>query len=231
MNEEENQVRFQFLSVLSHELKSPVNAIEGYLQIMQDKQAGDQIDQYEVMIQRSMERLKGMRTLINDLLDLTKLDSGAKNRDIKPVDLTEIFRVARDTIEPVARQRNVKVLPAKEEELYINADRGEMEIIMNNLLSNAVKYNIEGGEVRVNLLRENGTTQIIVEDTGIGMSEEEVGRLFQEFVRIKNIKTRNISGSGLGLSIVKKLVDLYGGSIDVKSEPDHGSTFKVSIPA
>lgn len=230
MNEEGQQLRFQFLSVLSHELKSPVNAIEGYLQIMKDKQVGDNIDDYKMMIDRSMERLKGMRTLIIDLLDLTKLESGKKTRDIKAVDVTEVFRIARDTIEPLADQRNVKVLPIQDEGIYINADRGELEIIFNNLLSNAVKYNREGGEVRTSIKNINGNLSISVEDTGIGMTEEELSKLFQEFVRIKNMKTRNITGSGLGLSIVKKLVDLNHGEIAVESKPDEGSKFTVILP-
>jgi signal transduction histidine kinase len=230
MNEEGQQLRFQFLSVLSHELKSPVNAIEGYLQIMKDKQVGDNIEDYKVMIERSLERLKGMRTLISDLLDITKIETGVKTRNFKPVDVTEVFRIARDTIEPLAIQRNVKVHPVQEEEIYINADRGEIEIIFNNLLSNAVKYNRDGGEVMVHLEKQNGKLEISIKDTGIGMTEEEVSKLFGEFVRIKNMKTKNITGSGLGLSIVKKLVELYDGEIKVESQPDVGSEFTVTIP-
>lgn len=230
MSDESEQLRFQFLSVLSHELKSPVNAIEGYLQIMQDKQVGENIDDYKVMIDRSLERLKGMRTLITDLLDLTKIESGVKTRSFKPVDITEVFRIARDTIEPLAQQRNVKVLPVQDEGIYINADRGEMEIILNNLLSNAVKYNKDGGEVAVQLSKDEKQLYIAVADTGIGMSEEEVSKLFGEFVRIKNMKTKNITGSGLGLSIVKKLVEMYDGEIKVESEPDKGSKFTVTLP-
>jgi two-component system, sensor histidine kinase and response regulator len=230
MNEDGRQLRFQFLSVLSHELKSPVNAIEGYLLVMKDKQAGSDLDNYKVMIERSLERLKGMRSLINDLLDLTRMESGKKKREITSVDITEVFRVTRDTIEPLAAQKNVKIHPIVEEGIYINADRGEMEIILNNLLSNAVKYNREGGDVHVQLRKKDGQTLFEVEDTGIGMAEEEVAKLFQDFVRIKNQKTKNITGSGLGLSIVKKLVDLYQGEVIVESTPDVGSKFTVILP-
>ena len=230
MNEEGKAIRFQFLSVLSHELKSPVNAIEGYLNIMKDKQVGDEIEAYKIMIDRSLERLKGMRTLIMDLLDLTKLESGKKTREIKPVDVVEIVRIAKDTMEPVAIQRNVNINFDYNGSLYIQGDREELEIILNNLISNAVKYNIENGQVYVNLKSENGHVDISVEDTGIGMTEEEVATLFQEFVRIKNVKTKNITGSGLGLSIVKKLVELGGGYIEVESVPDEGSKFLVRLP-
>lgn len=230
MNEDGQQLRFQFLSVLSHELKSPVNAIEGYLLVMKDKQAGSDLDNYKVMIDRSLERLKGMRALITDLLDLTRMESGKKKREIVSVDITEVFRTVRDTIEPLAVQKNVKIHPVVEEGVYINADRGEMEIILNNLLSNAVKYNRDGGDVHVQLKNKDGKSLFTVEDTGIGMTEEEVTRLFQDFVRIKNQKTKNITGSGLGLSIVKKLVDMYQGEVTVESTPDVGTKFTVILP-
>jgi len=230
MNAEGKQIRFQFLSVLSHELKSPVNAIEGYLNVMKFKQAGENLDAYEVMIDRSLERLRGMRNLIMDLLDLTKLESGKKTREIKQVDVVEMIRIAKDTMEPIAIQRNVNVNFDFEGSLYIKEDREEMEIILNNLISNAVKYNKEGGEVFVGLKDRGNKIEIKVRDTGIGMTKEETALLFQEFVRIKNMKTKNITGSGLGLSIVKKLVELAHGEVTVESTPDVGSTFTVLLP-
>ncbi len=232
MDEAGKQVRFQFLSVLSHELKSPINAVEGYLNIMKDKQVGDNIEDYETMIERSIERIKGMRNLIMDLLDLTKLESGKKKREIKDTDIRSIAQMAIDSIEPMAIQRNVKVDLNAPEDLYFKADPDEMEIVFNNLISNAVKYNKEGGHVDISISVKNAELIIRVADTGIGMTEEELASLFQEFVRIKNAKTRNITGSGLGLSIVKKLVEVnYRGEISAESEPDKGSTFSVKLKA
>jgi signal transduction histidine kinase len=111
----------------------------------------------------------------------------------------------------------------------MRADEGELEIILNNLISNAVKYNEEGGRVDVSLGAEDGQVRIEVSDTGNGMTQEEADKLFGEFVRIKNEKTRGISGSGLGLSIVKKLVSLYEGDVQVSSEPGVGTTFTVHL--
>lgn len=230
MREEGRQIRFQFLSVLSHELKSPINAIEGYLQIMRERQAGNELSSYDVMIDRSIERLKGMRNLILDLLDLTKLESGRKQREIKKFDLWEIIKVARDTIEPMAIQRNVKIYMENGEDCLVKADPREMEIILNNLISNAVKYNRENGEVRICLKKQSGGVGLVVEDTGIGLSEEDQKILFQEFARVRNEKTQFISGSGLGLSIVKKLTDMYAGTIGVESRPDQGSRFTIQLP-
>lgn len=230
LNKEGKQIRFQFLSVLSHELKSPINAIEGYLRIMHDKQAGDNIDSYMTMIDRSMERLNGMRNLILDLLDFTKLESGKKTRTLKKVDLYEIINIAIDTIRPVAIQKQVELFLNGEENTYLLTDQNEMEIIMNNLISNAVKYNKEGGKVMITLNSNEKDIQIIVEDTGIGMTEDEMSKLFHDFVRIKNAKTKNVTGSGLGLSIAKKMIELNNGKIDLQSIPDVGSTFTVSFP-
>jgi len=230
LNNAGKEIRFQFLSVLSHELKSPINAVEGYLKIMQEKQVGDNIDDYQVMIDRSITRIKGMRNLIMDLLDLTKMESGKKIREIKNIDIHELAKLTIHSIEPLAIQRNVAIYFDAEENIYMNADSDEIEIILNNLLSNAVKYNKEGGKVNFTIKVLNDEIKFIVHDTGIGMTEEEISRLFHDFVRIKNKKTIDITGSGLGLSIMKKMVDLYGGTIDVSSVPDEGSTFTVTLP-
>ncbi|MDT8309313.1 MAG: ATP-binding protein, partial [Bacteroidales bacterium] len=226
---EERQARFQFLSILSHELKSPVNAIEGYLNIMKDRQAGDDLKDYDMMIARSLERIKGMRTLIMDLLDLTRIESGAKQRSLRKIDVTEIARMAVHSIEPLAKQKNIKIELSADDEAWLMADDKEIEMILNNLLSNAVKYNVEDGKVSVVITTDNNYISIQVQDTGIGMSKEEVDKLFGEFVRIKNAKTSKITGSGLGLSIVKKMAEMYDGNIAVESEPDKGSKFIVNL--
>lgn len=230
LNKEGKQIRFQFLSVLSHELKSPLNAIEGYLKIMEEKQVGPNIEDYEAMIDRSLIRIKGMRNLIMDMLDLTKLESGKKTREMKKVDINELAKLAMDTVEPLAIQRNVKLNYNADDKLMLNADPDEIEIILNNLLSNAVKYNKEGGEVFFNI--KNGSSNMVfkIEDTGIGINEDDKEKLFKEFTRIKTDKTRDITGSGLGLSITKGMVEQYNGNIEVNSKPDVGTTFTVSLP-
>ncbi len=222
--------RFQFLSVLSHELKSPINAIEGYLRMIKDKQLGDTIDDYMEMIDRSMERIKGMRSLISDLMDLTRIESGSKKRNLQKLDIADIAKTAIDSFEPMAQQQNIKIHLEGEENIYMNADKNELEIIFNNLVSNAVKYNKENGEVYVSLNKDDDKLTISVTDTGIGMSQDDIDLLFQDFVRLKNAKTQAVPGSGLGLSITKKMVDMYNGTINVDSEPDVGSKFIVNLP-
>ena len=230
MKEDSKQVRFQFLSVLSHELKSPLNAIEGYLRIMKEKQVGEEVDDYMEMINRSMERIKGMRTLIFDLLDLTRIESGKKTRDLRNIDLHDVVKDVIATVEPLAIQRNIEIMLDCEANLYLNADKNEMEIILNNFVSNAVKYNKEDGKVYITILKKDGQVVMSVEDTGIGIKKEDQALLFQDFVRIKNEKTKLVTGSGLGLSIAKKIVGLYNGTIDMESEPDKGSKFTITLP-
>jgi two-component system, sensor histidine kinase and response regulator len=224
------QIRFQFLSVLSHELKAPLNAIEGYLKMAKERQLGDKLEDYDEVFSRTLERIHGMRTLILDLLDLTKVESGKAQRNLQDIDLIASMQVAIDAIQPYAIQRDIGIRVHNPGDVVMQADANEIDIIFNNLLSNAIKYNKIGGFVDISVDRTDGHVQIKVVDTGIGMTEAEMGKLFHDFVRIKNEKTKNITGSGLGLAIVKKLAENYGGTIEVTSIPDQGSTFIVSLP-
>jgi len=230
MNLEGRQVRFQFLSVLSHELKAPLNTVEGYLRMMQEKKSGEFIADYLEMIDRSLFRIQGMRNLIMDMLDLTRLESGKKSRAIEPVKISEIARLSMDAFQPMSIQKSVEMYLNCQQEAIIMADKKEIEIALNNLISNAIKYNKDGGRVDVNIGIENNHAIIKVSDTGIGMRPEDVNRLFEDFVRIRTDETRDISGSGLGLSIVKKILDVYGATIQVESQPGEGSSFSIIFP-
>jgi len=228
--EERRQVRFQFIRVLSHELKAPLAAIEGYLDLIDSRTAGDDLAAYDEMIHRCQVRLDGMKKLIFDLLDMTRIESGQKKREITRVDLTDLARASVESFEPDARNRNITVNFHRSEPLEIAGDRGELEILFNNLVSNAVKYNRDGGQVDIHIEEpDDAHATIRVSDTGIGMSQEETAKLFEDFVRIKNAKTRNITGSGLGLSTLKKLAQLYNGDVTIESQPDVGTTFTVTL--
>jgi len=231
LTQENRQVRFQFISILAHEMKSPLAAVEGYLQLILTKPLGDQVDAYREMLNRSVIRLEGMRKLIHDLLDLTAIESG-RRRHLQPILLQELIGTALESVLPECEQRQIRICSEIPEQFSLHADRSEIEIIMNNLISNAVKYNRDGGQIDIQVKPDAANDQltIIVSDTGIGMSPDESKRLFDDFVRIKNVKTRNILGSGLGLSTVRKIVQLYNGNIDVVSEPDHGSVFTIILP-
>jgi two-component system sensor histidine kinase/response regulator len=227
--EEKRQVRFQFISVLGHELKAPLAAIEGFLQILKDGSAGSDPAVQQQIVDRALARSVGMRRLIAELLDLTRIESGQKRREFTAVDVREVAQAALDGVTAAAGGRKIALALHGPDRVPVVADRGEIEILFNNLLSNAVKYNRDGGRVDVTIEPIDSGLRLEVADTGIGLSPEEVARLFQEFVRINNDKTRTIPGTGLGLSIVKKLAQLYGGDVSVQSEPGVGSRFVVQL--
>ena len=227
---EGKKVRYQFLSVLSHELKAPLNALEGYLRMMQEKQAGERIEDYADHIDRSLQRIQGMRNLIMDLLDFTKIRLERKEEKIQEVDLAEVAKGAIVTVQPYAIQMEVTINLDVRNDSTIMADPEDMEIIFNNLISNAVKYNKFGGKAEITIDSSENEVFLIFTDTGIGISEAERENLFREFMRVKNERTKNISGSGLGLSIVRKVIELYHGTIKVDSTPDLGTVFTVRLP-
>jgi two-component system, sensor histidine kinase and response regulator len=229
MAREKRHVRFQFISVLAHELKAPLGAIEGYLNIIEAHTLGDDLAPYEGMVERCLCRIDGMRKMIADLTDLTRIEAGSKKRELVDIDFLEVAKTAIETSTPAADERDIAIAIKAPQTLVMLADRGEIESVFNNLISNAVKYNRNGGKVEVALSLVDAVVAIRVTDTGIGMTPEEAARLFKEFVRIRNEKTKDILGSGLGLSIVKKIALLYDGNAHLERSDDTGSTFTVEL--
>ncbi len=231
LTEEKRQVRFEFISVLAHELKSPLGAVAGYLDILKTRELGDDLASYDSMIDRCLIRIGGMHKLIHDLLDLTQIESGRKNRQLATVDLRAAAMGVIEVYEADARQKNVSIRLHADDAFSILADAEEIAMLLRNLISNAVKYNRDGGTVDVVLAKHEGEISVVVTDTGIGMTPEETSHIFSEFARVKNENTAQIEGSGLGLSIVKKLAQLYNGSVKVESQPNVGTTFTVILDA
>jgi signal transduction histidine kinase len=197
---------------------------------MQERKAGDRIEDYDKMIESSLARIKSMRNLIMDMLDLTRIESGKSKREIRETDLTLVAKSAVDTMIPLAVQRDVSINLLQSEPIPYPADTEEMEIVFSNLISNAVKYNVSGGKVNCSILATNQGVVIEISDTGVGIAADDIPKLFQEFSRIKNRCTKDIPGSGLGLSIVKRIVVLYKGKIEVESKVGEGSTFRITLP-
>jgi signal transduction histidine kinase len=181
------------------------------------------------MVERSIMRVDGMKKLIGDLLDLTRIESGQRERVIKRLDMAELAKASMELFAVEAERRGISVHLETDGDVELLADPGEAEIVLNNLISNAVKYNRDGGSVTVKLGRKGDVTRIEVSDTGIGLTAEETGKLFNEFTRIKNEQTVKILGSGLGLSTVRKIANMYDGDATVTSEPGVGSTFVVTL--
>lgn len=223
------RVRFEFTRILGHELKAPIAAVSGYLYLLRDHILGDDVTAYDESVGRSLKRLDQMRKLIVDLLDMTRLESGEKVRELEWLNMREVVDSALELVETEAEHRSITLVQEGADGIEIWGDRGELDMMLNNLVSNAVKYNRDGGSVTVTLAMGAAGLQIEVTDTGIGMAPEDVEKLFGEFVRIKTDETRNILGSGLGLSILKRLASLYGGEVSVTSESGQGTTFRMQL--
>lgn len=181
--EEKRQVRFQFVRVLGHELQAPLAAVEGYLHMIQDRALGDDVGAYGEVLQRSYVRLDGMRKMIADLLDLTHIESGSRQRELAELDLCTVANAALETLASQAQAAEVTLEVHAEGPIRLLADRSEIEMILNNLLSNAIKYNRPGGRVDVTLSQQGAESTIVVADTGIGMAEEDSARLFDSTLR------------------------------------------------
>ncbi|HNZ48649.1 MAG TPA: ATP-binding protein [Candidatus Hydrogenedentes bacterium] len=225
---EKKRVRFQFISVLAHELQVPINAIENYLRVMRDRTLGEDMKSYDAYLDRCLLRSEYMRKMISDLLDLTRIESGERARTLEPCNLVEAARLAMDALAGEAAQRGIELV-LDTRRVSILADHTEIDIILNNLISNAIKYNRDQGKVEIAFYKKGDEVKIQVADTGIGMSAEDCSRIFNDFARIKNTRTSRILGSGLGLSTVKKIALLYNGSVSVSSVPDEGTTFTVIL--
>ena len=226
--EEKQQVRFEFIRVLGHELQSPLNAVGGYLEMMKDRQLGGELAAYMEIVGRSLARRRHAQADPRPARpDANRI--GTQNRTLGPVDVAALAGAAVETVQAEAAARKIAVRVHAAGPVAMTADAREIEMLLNNLVSNAVKYNRDGGSVDVTIERCGPTVALRVADTGIGMTPEETARIFNEFVRIENERTSHILGSGLGLSLVKKIAQLYHGTAEVESRPDAGSTFTVTL--
>jgi len=226
-----DRMKSQFVLMVSHDLKAPLAAIEGYLDIILSGAAGDDEDRHRAMLERCRERAHSLQDLIKDLLDLTSLESGKISRQLEPVNLADVVNRCADLLKVSADERGIAIRVDTPEGLpAVEADVREMEQVFNNLISNAIKYNRPNGEVRVSLTAGDGYLRADVADTGIGIPEDDLCRVFDEFCRVRSEETSKISGSGLGLTIVKRIVEAHFGRVEVESEWGKGSVFSVLLP-
>lgn len=230
LEEEKKRVRFQFVSVLAHELKSPLNAVEGYLNILRDATESLDDARRRRMLERCVVRMHSMKGLIGDLLDMTCIESGERERSICRVDVKEVADEVVEMLKSESEEKDISIEVRTVGTHFADADREEVRIILNNLISNAIKFNKDGGSVDVELEGGVGEFVISVSDTGVGIANEDMPDLFKDFVRIRDQSTAGIPGSGLGLSTVKKIAELYGGEVAVRSKKGVGSTFSVRLP-
>jgi two-component system phosphate regulon sensor histidine kinase PhoR len=223
------QEKSRFMSLVAHELKSPLAAVQGFLKVIL---SGQELapEQLQRLIERCSERVDGMAQLVRDLLDLSRSEA-APERHLEEIALEEILTDVLEQNEPLAERCAVTVethLAAEVPALY--ADRDDLLRIFGNLVSNALKYNHPGGTVTISSRNQGDRLWVEVADTGLGIPPEALARLGEEFFRVNSPERRNIVGTGLGLSLVKRTLEACGGSLRIDSTPGEGSRFTVLLP-
>ena len=224
-------MRSQFVNMAAHELKAPLSAVQGFLELIVDKALGDNQELYEQYLTRSLDRTKALVSLINDLLNISRMEAGTIRREIEKLNMKTLIQDRLDYFKDEMAQNNLSLSINIQEDLHIQADQREILRVLNHLIGNAIKYNRPNGEITISAVQDGHYVKIAVKDTGIGMTAEEKSRLFEDFFRAKNKYTREITGTGLGLTIVKKIIDAYNGMIEVESEFEEGSEFTVYLPS
>lgn len=224
-------IKNQFVSMVAHELKTPMAAVQGFLNIILDKNFELSEEKFRDYLSRSVLRLKSLTDLVNDLLDISRMEIKTKQREIESINIVDIISSTVQLLEIEIKKKELSLEKKIQPDLpQIKADVNEITRLLTNLLSNAIKYNKEHGKIIVEAFSSANYLILKVADSGIGVKPEEKDKLFNEFYRAKNEKTRGISGTGLGLSIVKKIVDSYYGKIEVDSIYGEGTTFTISLP-
>ncbi|MFL5501160.1 MAG: ATP-binding protein [Gemmatimonadaceae bacterium] len=228
--EKANRLKSEFLASMSHELRTPINALIGYASLMLDRIYGDLTPRQEEGLNRIQGAAQHLLALINDILDLAKIEAGRMPLHLDDVTLGDIMTEISQQIEPLVKKKqlafNVEI-PSKS--LVLHTDRTKVKQILLNLLSNAVKFTHHGG-IKVMVMRDEEDLRFDVTDTGIGIREVDLESIWEDFRQVDQSRTREFGGTGLGLSITRKLVDALGGHVFAASNFGHGSTFTVVLP-
>jgi two-component system phosphate regulon sensor histidine kinase PhoR len=226
-----DELKSDFVSMVAHEIRSPLNSVLAQLKVILDGLAGDLTEKQRDILNRSSDRIKALSDLSTELLDLARIESGLITQEKEPLKMGEILKDQSKFYEAKAKEKGIKLETTLLPELpHLLGSRMNMEEVISNLISNAIRYTPEGGRVTLDAAVKDNYLCISVRDTGFGIPKEDLGRIFDRFYRVKNEKTRFIAGTGLGLSIVKSIVEAHHGMIEVESEIDHGTTFYIYLP-
>jgi PAS domain S-box-containing protein len=230
--EKTNRAKSDFLANMSHELRTPLNSVIGFSEVLEDQMFGPVNEKQREYIQNILNSGRHLLSLINDILDLSKVESGKMELELSKFLLRELLDASMMMLRERALKNGIQLHLdcAPEAEVQIVADQRKLKQILFNLLSNAVKFTPAGGIVNVSTVRAGDVVEISVADTGIGIREEDLPKLFQAFTQLESVYTKEYEGTGLGLALTRELVELHGGRIGVKSEFGKGSRFSFTIP-
>jgi signal transduction histidine kinase len=225
------RMKDEFISIASHELRTPLTSIMGYVSLLLDGEVGALTAEQQSFLQivdSNAERLIG---LVNELLDISRIEAGRIQLTLHPLDLREVVQAVCKDLRTVSRSKRITtVVQLPLEPIRVQADRDRLIQVLTNLLSNAYKYSLENTTVTIQGITQDGTAQVNVVDQGMGISEADQAQLFSKFFRADSARRQGIAGTGLGLSITRSLVEIQGGRIWVSSCLEHGSTFSFTLP-
>ncbi len=228
--EKANAAKSEFLSRMSHELRTPMNAILGFGQLMEVDTEDPLSSTHEERLQEIMKGGKHLLELINEVLDLSRIEAGHLTLSIENIDLLLVVEETLTLVLPLAEKNNITIENKVQENIYVRADRTKLKQVVLNLLSNAVKYNRDNGSVVLNSqILPEGKIHISVKDTGAGLSPQQQESIFEPFNRLDADQTK-IEGTGIGLTITRRLMEHMDGSIEVESREGEGSTFTLQLP-
>ncbi|RJK98142.1 ATP-binding protein [Vallicoccus soli] len=229
--QELDRTKTDFLSTVSHELRTPLTSISGYLELLRDGDAGPLGDEQAAMLDVLERNARRLRLLIEDLLTLSRIEARAYSSERVPVAVEDLVAHAAATVRPAAQTGGVELEPAAVPPgALVLGDAGQLERVLLNLLSNAVKFTPAGGRVALRCAVADGRVRLEVEDTGIGIPAAEQDRLFTRFFRASNATAAAVQGTGLGLTIVRSIVEQHGGALEVASEQGRGTRVVVDLP-
>jgi PAS domain S-box-containing protein len=226
-----DQMKSDFVSMVSHEIRSPMNSVLMQLKVILDGLAGETTAKQRELLERASERIATLTTLASELLDLAKIESGLITREREAVRIDALLADQVAFHQAAAEAKSIQLCLGPLPDLPpLMANRLNLEEVFSNLIGNAINYTLENGQITIDAAVQGDYVCVRVADTGVGIAEEDRDRIFDRFYRIKNAKTRFVVGTGLGLPIVKSIVDAHHGMIRVESNPGDGTTFFVSFP-
>ena len=223
------RVRTEFLGNVSHELRTPIFAIQGFLETLLDGALEDESVRHQ-FVERAFVNAERLSTLLTDLIDISRIESGEMKLSLRYFDLNEVVKEVGATLSGLADTNNISLhIHTAHDPLEALIDKERFSQVVTNLLENAIKYNKPEGSVTLSTYAENGTILVKIEDSGIGIPNEHIDRIFERFYRVDKDRSRSVGGSGLGLAIVKHIIEAHKATISVKSNFGLGTTFTISL--
>jgi two-component system sensor histidine kinase/response regulator len=231
LRKEKKLIEENFITMVSHQLRSPLVAILQYFEVILGGMAGEISGKQKEMIQKAQRRLENLMNLINDWLDVARLDSGQIINKLKPLSLNKVIKNTLEDMRLLARENNISIeIRPSPGNKNVLGDEESLKQVFSNLITNAIRYNKPKGKVIITIKENRDFIATEIEDTGIGIAEEHLPFIFDQFYRVSRGESQKIKGTGLGLSIAKKIIEAHGGSIQVSSKLEKGSTFIVLLP-